>query len=108
VMRVPAAGRYDLRERRICGAGLDNGFDGWNGRARVTWPERGLECAIRSDGTRFQVYAPEEGGFFVAEPVTNQNAALNLPEKEWGAAGIVVLQPGALMRFTTVFEVRRV
>jgi aldose 1-epimerase len=107
VVRVPAAGRYDLTQRRICGAGLDNGFDGWNGRAEIAWPDRGLACGIRSDGTRFQVYAPEAGGFFVGEPVSNQNAALNLPESEWGAAGIVVLKPGALMRFTSVFEVRR-
>ena len=34
-----AAGRYDLRERRIDGAGLDNGYEGWGGRAELRRPE---------------------------------------------------------------------
>ncbi len=29
---VPAAGRYGLKDRLVCGQGLDNGFGGWGGR----------------------------------------------------------------------------
>jgi aldose 1-epimerase len=32
------AGRYDLRDRRVAGQDLDNGFGGWGGRATVTDP----------------------------------------------------------------------
>ncbi len=39
VDRVVADGRYDLRERLVCGQGLDNGFDGWTGEARMSDPE---------------------------------------------------------------------
>jgi len=95
VERVPAAGRYDLRRRRICGQGLDNGFDGWSGRARIAWPERGLGLELSSpDAARFQVYSPAQGGLFVAEPVQNANAALNRPEAEWADAGLRLLARG--------------
>ncbi len=90
----PAAGRYNLRQRRICGAGLDNGFEGWDGRARLTWPDRGVALDILSPlSSRLQVYAPPEGGLVVAEPVTNGNAALNAPPADWPRAGLVLLAP---------------
>ena len=108
VARAPATGRYDLRQRRICAAGLDNGFDGWNGRAEILWPACKYGLRITSDGTRLQVYAPASGGFFVAGPVTNQNAAFNLPQAQWGAAGITLLKPGEQLRFRTRFELRSV
>lgn len=95
VARVPAAGRYDLRQRRICGQGLDNGFDGWGGEALIRWPERALSLRMSSsDATRFQVYSPAQGGLFVAEPVQNANAALNKPQAEWAAAGLRLLRQG--------------
>ena len=95
VERVPAAGRYDLRRRRICGQGLDNGFDGWSGRARIAWPERGLELELTSpDAARFQLYSPAQGSLFVAEPVQNANAALNRPEADWADAGLRLLACG--------------
>ena len=95
VDKVPATGRYDLRERRICGQGLDNGFDGWGGTATITWP--GEEARVRlssTDAGRFQVYSPETGGLFVAEPFQNANAALNEPQSEWSSLGITILEQG--------------
>ena len=41
VERVQASGRYDLEDRKVCRQGLDNGFAGWGGEARMTdpaWP----------------------------------------------------------------------
>lgn len=106
VQAVPAGGRYDLRDRRICGQDLDNGFEGWSGEAVIRWPEAGVGLAIRSaDAACFQVYSPKQGGLFVAEPVTHRNAALNLPESQWTTAGLRVLDPGAEFAITTRFEV---
>ena len=109
VERVPAEGRYDLRERLICGQGLDNGFGGWGGCARIETP--GVPFAVSlacSDAEYFQVYSPASGGLFVAEPVSHANAALNAPEADWPDLGMRVLEPGEMMRLTMHLEVEPV
>jgi aldose 1-epimerase len=104
----PATGRYDLRRRRIAGADLDNGYEGWSGRAEIAWPDRGLAMRISSlEARRFQVYAPPEGAVVVAEPVVNANAALNQPEDRWPELGLTVLEPGEATAMTARFEVIR-
>jgi aldose 1-epimerase len=106
VDRVVADGRYDLRERRVCGQGLDNGFDGWTGEARISDPEWPYDLILSSPQARFfQLYSPAAGGIFVAEPVTHANAALNAPEAEWAALGLRVLEPGEAMRLDLRLEV---
>lgn len=108
VDEVPADGRYDLRQRRICGQGLDNGYEGWDGSARIAWPERGLALELSSpDAPRFQVYSPAGGGVFVAEPVQNANAALNRPQSDWPAAGLRLLRQGEQAQLNARFEVTR-
>jgi aldose 1-epimerase len=106
VERVAADGRYDLRERLVCGQGLDNGFDGWNGEARISDPGWPYELTLSSlQGRFFQLYSPAAGGIFVAEPVTHANAALNAPEAEWAGLGLRVLEPGEAMRLDLRLEV---
>lgn len=101
VERQPAAGRYCLRDRHICGQDLDNGYEGWSGETRISWPDKQLDLDIQSaDATRFQVFSPPQGGLFVAEPVTHANAALNRPESQWAAAGLRILDPGGLFAMT--------
>jgi aldose 1-epimerase len=104
-----ATGRYDLHERRICGADLDNGFDAWAGPAVIRWPERSLELTLATvGGARYlQVYAPAAGGVVVVEGVTHANAALNLPEDQWAGAGLKVLEPYETFALTTRFDVCR-
>jgi aldose 1-epimerase len=98
VAKVAAEGKYDLKDRLVCGQGLDNGFGGWGGEARMTdraWP---YEVRLSSSDARFfQLYSPPEGGIFVAEPVTHANAALNTPEEQWRELGLKVLEPGEEM-----------
>jgi aldose 1-epimerase len=97
--RVPAEGRYDLRDRLVCGQQLDNGFGDWGGEARISDPSWPYGVRLSSTEARFfQLYSPSQGGIFVAEPVTHANAALNAPEDEWPALGMRVLEPGAAMR----------
>jgi aldose 1-epimerase len=106
--QVPATGRYDLHQRRVCGQGLDHGFGGWSGSARISDPQWPVQLVISSPDARFfQLYSPKEGGLFVAEPVTHANAALNAPEKQWPTLGVRVLEPGEEMSLAMRIAVRR-
>jgi aldose 1-epimerase len=108
VDKVPAEGRYDLRNRLVCGQGLDNGFGGWGGQARLsdpTWPFDVVMTLPMPDAEFFQLYSPETGGIFVAEPVTHANAALNAPEQQWPELGMEVLDPGETMSLTMHLDV---
>ena len=107
VAKVPAEGRFDLSDRRVCGQGLDHGFGGWGGTARISdhgWPVA-LEMSS-PDAHYFQLYSPKEGGLFVAEPVSHANAALNAPEEEWPELGMRVLDPGEEMSLSMRIDVR--
>ena len=103
VEKVPSEGRYDLKDRLVCGQDLDNGFGGWGGQARLSdpsWPFMLTLTAPLPDAEFFQLYSPAEGGIFVAEPVTHANAALNEPEDKWPRLGIRVLEAGEEMSLT--------
>jgi aldose 1-epimerase len=105
IEQVPAVGRYDLRDRLVCGQDLDHGFGGWSGRAIVSDPGVPFRIAMSSpDAGFFQLYSPASGGLFVAEPVTHANAAMNAPEEEWAGLGMRVLEPGATMSLTMRVE----
>jgi aldose 1-epimerase len=98
VDKVPAEGRFDLRDRLVCGQGLDHGFGGWGGAATMSDPSWPYELRLSSPNARFfQLYSPETGGIFVAEPVSHANAALNAPEDQWPELGMQVLEPGQEM-----------
>jgi len=106
VTKVPAEGRYDLRDRPVCGQSLDNGFGGWGGEARMGHPDWPYQLRLSSPEAKFfQLYSPPQGGIFVAEPVTHANCALNHPESEWPELGMRVLDPGEAMSLDARFEV---
>jgi aldose 1-epimerase len=98
VEKVPAEGRFDLRHRLVCGQGLDHGFGGWGGEARMSDPAWPYELRMSSPTAKFfQLYSPPAGAIFVAEPVTHANAALNATEQHWPELGMRVLEPGEAM-----------
>lgn len=106
VDKVPAAGRFSLRDRLIDGQDLDHGFARWGGHARISDPSWPFAIELRSSRARFfQVYSPPEGGYFVAEPVTHANAAMNAPEDQWPELGFEVLEPGAEMTLEMRIEI---
>lgn len=106
VAQVPAAGRFDLEDRLVCGQGLDHGFGGWSGRAVISDPELPFRIVMSSPDARFfQLYSPASGGIFVAEPVSHANAAMNAPEPEWAELGMRVIEPGETMSLTMRVEV---
>ena len=107
VARMPAEGRYAIGDDPVCGRGLDNGYDGWSGRALLTDPDWPFEIELSSPQARyFQLYSPPEGGVFVAEPVTHANAALNQPESDWARLGIQILEPREEMALDARIAVR--
>ena len=88
---IPAS--WDFRQlRAVDEPGLDNNFSGWNGQARLCWPEQRLSLAIEA-GPGLQhliVYTPPAvQGFIAVEPVSHANGALNR-----GAEGLEILAPG--------------
>lgn len=106
VDKVSAAGHFDLSERLICGQDLDHGFGGWNGEVRIDDPDWPFRVTLSSAQAKFfQIYSPESGGFFAAEPVTHANAALNAPEEQWPDLGLRILEPGEEMRLDMRVEV---
>jgi aldose 1-epimerase len=106
VERVPAEGRFDLHDRLVCGQDLDHGFGGWGGIATMTDPDWPFDLHLSSPTANFfQLYSPEEGGIFVAEPVSHANAALNAPEAAWPELGMRVLEPGEEMSIAMRLDV---
>ncbi|HEX8583094.1 MAG TPA: aldose 1-epimerase [Allosphingosinicella sp.] len=106
VEKVAAQGRYDLRNRRVAGQDLDNGFGGWSGHARVQDPSLPFSVEMSSpDANFFQLYSPPSGELFVIEPVSHANAALNEPEERWAELGLRVLEPGETMTLTMRLDV---
>ena len=106
VEKMPAEGRFDLSDRKVCRQGLDHGFGGWGGTAMLSDP--GWPCDLRlssPDARFFQLYSPADGGIFVAEPVSHANAALNAPEDQWPGLGMRVLGAGEAMRLDMRLEV---
>jgi aldose 1-epimerase len=69
---------------------IDNAFSGWDGRARIDWPERALQLTLttpdfeRDGGLESHwclVYRPPHGVAFCFEPITQPINAFNLPGK---------------------------
>ena len=63
--KVPADGRYDLRDRVVCGQGLDNGFGGWGGRRGMSDPGWPYDLRLSSPQAHFfQLYSPPSPAAF--------------------------------------------
>lgn len=75
---------------------LDNCFTGWEGHARIDWPERGNALTMTAEGLLgfLVVYSPPGENFFCAEPVSNATDAFNLAADGRRDTGMFVLDPG--------------
>jgi aldose 1-epimerase len=92
VARTSVPAQWDFAREASLPEGLDNPFDGWNGRATIHWPQRKLRLEIAADVDRYVVYVPARQDFFCFEPVDHAADAVNLPG---GAAanGMTMLAP---------------
>nr|WP_308609393.1 aldose 1-epimerase [Massilia aquatica] len=87
------------RERALPEGAIDNIFEGWDGKARIAWPENGLTLAIEADSGYYIVYAPPGGDFFCFEPVDHLINAHNMAGGP-ASHGLTILAPGQRLRRT--------
>ena len=64
--------------RPVEGIALDNCFDGWDGRATITWPRRGLRLDLTASEPfrHVVIYVPKGSPFFCVEPVSHASGAV--------------------------------
>lgn len=97
IERIPVPSEWDFsRGRRPDSVFLDNCFDGWDGRAAIAWPARGLRLDLEaSEPFRHAViYTPPGQRFFCIEPVSHAN----------GQVGLAPLAAGGTLSGETVFR----
>lgn len=96
--RVAVPPEWDFsRSRRVDGLGLDHCFDGWDGRATIRWPLRGLRLMLSATEAfrHLVIYIPDDRSFFCVEPASHANGRVGSHLLGAGAtlAGEIVLQP---------------
>ena len=109
---IPAS--WDLRgPASMHGDLIDNAYTGWNGEARIEWPERGWALRMQPlpiDTPRGPiapeyclVYRPPAGGSFCFEPITQPIDAFHLE----GRPGLVTLERGQTLRLSVRWRVEQ-
>ena len=101
LQHLPVPPEWDFsRSRRVDGMGLDHCFDDWDGKATVTWPQRGLRLMISATEAfrHLVIYVPEGQRYFCVEPVSHAN----------GAIGRSLLAAGATLAGEVSFCVSRI
>ncbi|ARQ60060.1 UNVERIFIED_ORG: aldose 1-epimerase [Rhizobium etli] len=100
----PVPGYFDFRsERLLPQRWMNNAFEGWNGRAAITWPELGIQAALQADGAldRFMLYMPaDRSDFFCLEPMSHLPNGHHLPE----LGGLIPLSPGEILSGKVTIE----
>ncbi|RED51516.1 aldose 1-epimerase [Aestuariispira insulae] len=87
--------------------GFDDGFDGWDGVAEITWPDEGRRLIITASQNARNVifYSPEGRDYFCVEPVTHMTDAINrMGDPDWPDHGLVTLAPGESTALTMRLE----
>jgi aldose 1-epimerase len=92
---VPAAWDF-ARRLRLSALDLDHCFGGWDGAARIHWPETDLTLAIAAEPLfgHLVVYVPPGQDFFCVEPVSHVNDGFNLLQRGVAETGVRILAPG--------------
>jgi len=83
--------------RKVDDVRLDNAFEGWDGKATITWPRTRLhlELSATEPLRNVVIYVPPERPYFCVEPVSH------VP----GALGATHLAAGATLEGTVTFRV---
>jgi aldose 1-epimerase len=93
------------RPAPLAGPLIDNCFDGWDGAAQVSYPDRGLRIdMIAPDNPGYSLlYRPPQFPYFCIEPITHPIDAFHMP----GRPGLVELSEGQQFGLRTRFRVSR-
>lgn len=105
--RVRPPARWDLATGvEVRDMAIDNGFDGWNGRASIAWPDDGVSLEIVADAAlrKLVVYAPPGGEYFCVEPVSHMTDAFNRAADGALDTGMRVLPPGGSLSARVSFK----
>ncbi|MBC8242550.1 MAG: aldose 1-epimerase [Alphaproteobacteria bacterium] len=88
--------------RAVSQMACDNLFTGWDGTARITWPERKLGLTMQASNNLgyLVVYAPTGEDFFCAEPVSHCTDAFNSRD----GGGAITLQAGGELAASVSFQ----
>lgn len=84
------------RPRPLRDLALNNAYAGWQGSARIRWPDSGLVVEMLADPVfdTLMAYAPaDDRSFFCLEPMSHLPDALT----KFGPEGMQVLAPGELL-----------
>jgi aldose 1-epimerase len=98
IERITVPPHWDFAaSRKVDGMALDNCFDGWDGYAVITWPNRRLRLALEASQPfrHLVIYVPPGRDFFCVEPVSHAN----------GLVGLSPLGPGATLAGEIVFRI---
>ena len=92
VEHMPLPSVWDFSASRpVDGLNLDHCFDGWDGRAVITWPRRGLRLDLSATQAfrHLVIYVPARvpigQPFFCVEPVSHANGAVGTTRLAAGA-----------------------
>ena len=99
-MRIVVPPAYDFsRLRNVNEVTLDNGFDGWDGRATIRGPSRKLRVELEASPAfrHAVIYVPPDRPYFCVEPVSHAN----------GRVGRSRLDAGATLSGEIVFRVEQ-
>ena len=100
IARIVVPPAFDFsKSRNVNEVTLDNGFDGWDGRATIRWPSRKLRVHLEASATfrHAVIYVPPERPYFCVEPVSHAN----------GRVGRTHLDAGATLSGEIVFRVEQ-
>lgn len=95
--RIAVPEAWDFAQpRRVGDVVLDNCFEGWDGKASVNWPDRGLRIDVAASSTfrHLVVYVPQGRSYLAVEPVSHAN----------GRVAEALLAPGAALSGEIVFR----
>ena len=92
--REPVGGDLDFRKpATVPHRWINNAFEGWDGRAQMSWPGLGLGVEIEADPVFgcYMIHVPGEDADFVCfEPMSHLPDGHNMP----GFGGLRLLSPG--------------
>lgn len=108
--KIPLTADLDFRKAApLPDHWINNGFEGWNGCARIDWPDRGLTLKIDADPafSRYVVYRPDTdrdpayaGDWFCFEPMTHTIDGFRMT----GMGGLVLLDSGSSLEGRIALE----
>ncbi|GAC1423343.1 MAG: aldose 1-epimerase [Burkholderiaceae bacterium] len=96
---------FDYRSpASLDGPMIDNCFSGWDGRAVISYPDRGLAIDLEMGDCRGYalMYRPPSLDYFCLEPITHPIDAFHMP----GRPGLQVLHKGESLRLDLTLAVR--